>query len=203
VVKGDTLGKIAKQHSVTVQELRQWNSMQGDLIEVDQALVVGVANWPTFSRDSAEISPTPTPDQQKIRKRKSGGPATQEGTADFPPLVMPREKNCLAGPDGSALNEDEQMMASQGLSRQQVRQSMHAFFPQLARCIEGDWPSGTVMLDMNVACSGRVSSIRVDNDGGLEPTLVNCLQQTLSYTPFPAHQLPDGMDFQYPVLFSQ
>ncbi len=41
VVRGDTLGRIAKRESVSVDDLRGWNGVTGDLIEVDQVLALG------------------------------------------------------------------------------------------------------------------------------------------------------------------
>ena len=38
VVRGDTLTRIAKAHDCSVDELRQWNGIKGDLIEVGQVL---------------------------------------------------------------------------------------------------------------------------------------------------------------------
>ena len=43
VVRGDTLGRIARQQDCTVAELRAWNGIEGDLIEIGQVLVVGEA----------------------------------------------------------------------------------------------------------------------------------------------------------------
>ena len=38
VKRGDTLSRIAKTHGVTVEELRMWNGISGDLIEVGQQI---------------------------------------------------------------------------------------------------------------------------------------------------------------------
>ncbi len=40
VRRGDTLAKIASRHGVTVAELKSWNGLSSDLIEVDQVLVI-------------------------------------------------------------------------------------------------------------------------------------------------------------------
>ena len=41
VVSGDTLFSLARRYNVTVAQLRQWNSLQSDVIRVGQVLVVG------------------------------------------------------------------------------------------------------------------------------------------------------------------
>ena len=38
VVRGDTLGEIATAYGVTVDDLRTWNHIQGDLIEVGDVI---------------------------------------------------------------------------------------------------------------------------------------------------------------------
>ena len=40
VVSGDTLSKIAQAHSVSVDDLRRWNHLHGDILRVGQELVV-------------------------------------------------------------------------------------------------------------------------------------------------------------------
>ncbi|MCT6923351.1 C40 family peptidase [Metasolibacillus sp.] len=40
VQKGDTLTKIAKEHEVTVEQLKQWNNLKADAIFINQKLVV-------------------------------------------------------------------------------------------------------------------------------------------------------------------
>ena len=62
---------------------------------------------------------------------------------------------------------------------------------------------GTLGLSITVACTGRVATVRVTDDGGLDASLVSCITDTLRYAPFPAHDLPDGETFGYPMVFSQ
>lgn len=40
VQKGDTLTKIAKNHSITVSQLQKWNNLKNDIIYVNQKLIV-------------------------------------------------------------------------------------------------------------------------------------------------------------------
>ncbi|MDE2497439.1 MAG: LysM peptidoglycan-binding domain-containing protein, partial [Xanthomonadaceae bacterium] len=41
VVSGDTLSKIARKRSVSVDDLRKWNGLHGDMLKVGQVLKVG------------------------------------------------------------------------------------------------------------------------------------------------------------------
>ena len=53
------------------------------------------------------------------------------------------------------------------------------------------------------AATGGLAQVRVQDDGGLDASLVTCVSDTLRYAPFPAHDLPDGETFGYPMVFSQ
>lgn len=44
VISGDTLSKIARKHSVSVEDLRKWNNLHGDTLRVGQVLKVSVPN---------------------------------------------------------------------------------------------------------------------------------------------------------------
>ena len=79
---------------------------------------------------------------------------------------------------------------------------MDAFLPTVQRCIEGDWPEGTVQLSITVACTGRVARVVVADGGGLPDSLTRCIADTVRYAAFPAHDLPDGETFTYPMRFS-
>ena len=46
VARGDTLFVIAKAHGVTVDDLRRWNGIEGDRIEVGQVLRIEVEDPP-------------------------------------------------------------------------------------------------------------------------------------------------------------
>ncbi|HCH65329.1 MAG: hypothetical protein CL927_04555 [Deltaproteobacteria bacterium] len=200
VVRGDTLSKLARKHHTTVAELKAWNALESDLIEVGQPLVVayigGTAPTPT-----ADASASSAP--QKQRRRIPTTPPGPAAAHSVGALSMPPEQSCLAGPELVDGGDDPAFAGSAGLSRAQVRSAMNAFLPTLQRCITGDWPSGTLDLSITVACTGRVSTVRVQNDGGLDASLVTCIQDTLRYAPFPAHDLPDGETFGYPMVFSQ
>lgn len=94
------------------------------------------------------------------------------------------------------------MVSSAGLSRAQITSSMDGFLGNLSGCVTGDWPSGRATYELTVACTGRVSRVALTDGGGLAPGLVSCVSDMLRYVPFPAHDLPDGETFVYPVQFS-
>ncbi|MBT3219908.1 MAG: LysM peptidoglycan-binding domain-containing protein, partial [Proteobacteria bacterium] len=181
VVKGDTLYQIAMDHAVTVDELREWNEIKGDLIEVDQILLVWRGSIET-SKPAVEV----TPASPVVTSRKK--PA---GRAD---LVMPQEKPCLAGPSMDDLDQDEGWLGSEGLSHNQIASSMGAFVHQVLPCISTGSadPVAELELEFTVACTGRVKQIVVVESGDWSPEVSDCVTETLKYTPFPAHDLPSG-----------
>lgn len=193
VVRGDTLFVIARDHGVTVDDLRAWNGIEGDRIEVGQILRIHVAEAP------AEAAPT----RRRASGRTARGGAATSGTADAAPLVMPPEKPCLAGPALDDLQAEEGAVASAGLSYAEVDAAMDAFVGRTLRCVpEGSAPEGRLHAAVTVACTGRVARVEVVDAGGLPPEMVSCVRETLGYVPFPAHDMPDGYTFEYPLTFA-
>lgn len=186
VVRGDTLSLIARAHGVTVAELKGWNQLEGDLIEIGQVLLI----WPT----AAGSAPSPG---------RSGPRPDRGGTPDRPRLELPPPKPCLAGPhlDGTA---DEAMAASEGLSHEQVSAAMNGFLPNVLPCLDGvdPAPAEALRLAIRVGCDGRVASIDVADAGDWSSEPARCVVDLLRYAPFPAHGLPDGDRFEFPLRYS-
>lgn len=195
VEKGDTLSAIARRYGVTLDELRQANDLSGDLIEIGQVLVIPGATEPTAG----------TPSGKKKGSRTAQAPAGGTAAPPVAGLKLPPEQPCLSGPTDAELAGDEPgMVGSAGLERAQVKAAMDAFLGRLSPCAEAEpsWPVGTARLEITVACTGRVASVQVEDSGGLSASLLGCVQQTLRYAPFPAHDMPDGYTFAYPLRFS-
>ena len=207
VEKGDTLYAIAKRYDVTIAHLREWNAIDGDLIEVGQELIV----WPQLA-DAPATKGTRTTgggERGRIRSGRVGGSAAltvDPGGSDLP-LVMPRAEPCKEiGADaveGGAPEDEPEFIAARGLETSQLRVAMNAFIPSLYRCApEGGMPSGRLNLELTVGCNGLVSDVTVLDDGGLPSDMVGCVTETLKYADFPAHDMPDGYTFGYPLNFS-
>ena len=189
VIRGDTLFKIAQAHGVSVDELRGWNDIDGDLIEVDQVLVV----WPGL----VEAPPTRGAGGRRSRHPTGEAPTSSRG------LSLPAELPCLLGPDEADLTGEEQMVGSRGLSRGQITTAMGPFLPIALQCTpEGTTPSGRMLTEIRVACTGRVAEVRVLDHGEFPEDMVQCIADVLGYVAFPAHDLPDGETFQYPLTIS-
>ncbi len=197
VVKGDTLFVIARDHGVTVEQLREWNGISGDLIEVGQVLEI---------RTLAGAPDTPKV-AKKSRKRKkiaASAVSAAEGTAEAPALVMPEAQACLSGPELDQLSEEEQMIGSAGLTTDQVRGAMNAFVSNTLSCISGadDFPEEALLMEITVGCDGVVSEVSVLDRGDWSGDVASCVSDVLTYAPFPAHDLPGGEVFQYPLRFT-
>ncbi|TFD97039.1 LysM peptidoglycan-binding domain-containing protein [Jeotgalibacillus sp. R-1-5s-1] len=61
VKSGDSLSKIALNHGVTVQQIRQWNALSGDLIFTGQKLKLNAAQPSQPSQPAPAPAPKPTP----------------------------------------------------------------------------------------------------------------------------------------------
>ncbi|TNE84112.1 MAG: LysM peptidoglycan-binding domain-containing protein [Deltaproteobacteria bacterium] len=186
VVRGDTLGKIAKTYDVSVDDLRRWNGIDGDLIEVGQVLLIHATGT------------VEAPSPRKRARRPTPGSPPEAPKQDT--LVRPKPKPCLSGPTGEGL-ADEGAVASTGLSYAQIKSSMDAFVPHTLRCVP-EGTSGRLETKIVVGCNGTVSAVEIGATGGLPAEVVACVKDTLTYAEFPAHALPDGEVFDYPLTFS-
>lgn len=183
VVRGDTLSKIARARGCTVDQLRGWNGIEGDLIDVGQQL----AWFP--DRCTGAAAPAP-------RERAPARPAPSAAG-----LTMPPEKPCLEGPDPDGVGEHG-MAASEGLSQAQASKALGGFVHHVLPCIDGASPTTALDLELVVACTGRVAEVRVDSRGDWPAGVADCVADTLRYTPFPAHGLPDGDLVRYPLRYT-
>ena len=188
VVRGDTLFEIARDHGVSLDDLRTWNGIEGDDIDVGQVLEI----WTT----AAPAAPAPA---SAPRSKKRPSTTAPPGRAE---LEMPEEKPCLDGPALSG-TADQQMAASEGLSHAQVKAAMNAFLPNVLPCIaEADAaPIQPLRLDFVVGCNGRVKSVYAADRGDWSPDLSQCVTDVLQYAAFPAHALPDGDSFTFPLTY--
>lgn len=199
VQRGDTLWKISKQHGVSIDEIKAANGLSGDTIDIDQVLIIPTEGAPA----AVAARPSRPRPGSGGGQRSSGGGGSVSATSSSGGLVMPAEKPCLSGPTEVEDGGDEpSMVSSAGLSRGQIKAAMDGFLGKLGRCVDGDWPVGEATVEITVACTGRVSQVVVTDRGTLPGELLGCIQETLRYAPFPAHDLPDGETFGYPLRFS-
>ncbi|MDP2316418.1 MAG: hypothetical protein Q8P41_26205 [Pseudomonadota bacterium] len=108
------------------------------------------------------------------------------------------EKACLPPPSDVG---PEDMVASAGLDPGDVRTVMRAASQTSLACF-GDSPSVTLRLSILVACTGVVAKVDVEDDGGASPEVQDCIQEALRAAEFPAHALPDGDRFEYPLRYT-
>lgn len=126
--------------------------------------------------------------------------AEQDGVAGTAPqLTMPASQECVQG----LFADDPEFAVFDGLSVDQIGNSMDAFIPSLFRCVEqGVKLRGLAELEVAVGCDGRVQEIRVDRVENLSESVLSCVLETMRYASFPAHDTPDGVNFLYPMQFS-
>lgn len=115
-------------------------------------------------------------------------------------LPRPAAKACKSGPTDFA---GEGMAAATGLTAGQVQMTMTPFIRYTTRCIpRGSTGRAQITTSLTVGCNGRVISATVIDSGGLPPAVTQCIATTLKSAPFPAHDMPAGYVFQYPIHYS-
>lgn len=136
-------------------------------------------------------------------KTETMGAIIPDGPFRPPRLSKPAAKRCLSQPSGANLG-DNGVAAGQGLTTTQIKSVLTAFVRQTRACI----PSGTsgrftVRVELDVGCNGVVAGSRVVSASPSVPdALSRCVADTLHFASFPAHDLPDGATFQYPINFA-
>ena len=62
---------------------------------------------------------------------------------------------------------------------------------------------GSFQVDLEIVsgCDGRVSQVWTQNGGGLPERVTACIEETVRQASMPAHDLPDGVTFSYPIVF--
>ncbi len=191
VVRGDTLFVIARDHGVSLDELKQWNELDGDLIEVGDVLRI-------YGHQDGIIAGSTRNTKGRKKRRSSKSSASPTG-GDEVVLPTPRAHKCLAGPSGDGLG-DEGAVASVGLSREQVKQGMNGIINFTLRCVPPT--TGRVVTDITVGCNGLVTDVTIDSSGPYDQAAIDCIIDTIEHAQFDAHQLPDGMNFGYPLVFN-
>jgi len=104
---------------------------------------------------------------------------------------------------GAPSSDDEiEVDSAGGLSAEQVVSALEPVLPRAARCApRGARLSAVLSTYITVASTGRVAAVEVDDRDGLPAPMVECVRQVLLGTRFPAHQLPEGFEFGYPIRF--
>ncbi len=144
---------------------------------------------------SVLLSPPPS---SRRGVRIMGSLATTQG------LQRPQPKACLSGPGAADVAADDRaMVASAGLDAQQVTGAMRSFVHHVLPCLRGETPTETLDLRITVACTGVVSEVTWSDRGDWSTEVAMCVADTLSYASFPAHDLPDGETFEYPLRFTK
>ena len=212
VVAGDSLSAIAGRKGCSVAQLRSWNGISGDLIEVGQQLWVGPA---ALQRDSSDVllpvTASPPKRRSPTRARRPSAASTGSAGLDlpvqpaavasepsWPALTLPAARPCLAaetGADGGAIGR------SQGLDGEQVAAAARAFQEQTLRCYR-DWPraEGEVQLRLLLGCNGRVRSSTVHRDGTGQAGFAACVAGAMAFAPFPVHAR-DEVEVVVPLYF--
>lgn len=138
----------------------------------------------------------------KVLGHKQTGVHGDTSTIRVPRLSQPSPKRCLSGPSATDLKSDDGYLTSKGLTASQVRSGMARIVRYTLQCFpRGTRGSHTVTVEVTAGCDGLVDNVWLANSGGLPAPITSCITQTVGYASFPAHDLPDGALFQYPIQY--
>ncbi len=139
----------------------------------------------------ATVAPSSAPAAGRVKSTASFG--------------RPRAKKCLtpASIDLGGGDEMAAMRVGDGLDGAQISGAFKPYLSYLADCqpVDGDDHSGSVTFAISVGCNGLVASLEVADDSLYEPEMIACLEKRLEHVEFPAHDLEEGMYFEYPFIF--
>lgn len=195
VQSGDTLWGIARAHGVSVDQLRTWNRLSGDHLEVGDRLQVGPGG---ASLDDKPVAPVADASRRRKRSQRKTikAPAEPSG-AGADGLTMPAPEPCVAftGDPG-----DEGMVAPEGLTVAQARTALNGVLSDALSCMpDPDVDRIDLVFELVVGCDGVVSRVATLDSGAGSARYAACVAAVLSYADFPAHDLPDGDTITYPV----
>jgi hypothetical protein len=135
------------------------------------------------------------------RRQRHVGPQIPNTPVSAPRLAKPAAKRCLGGPSGT-IREDG-VAISQGLTAAQINAGMGQIARHVVRCFPAGTSGGFSMLvEITAGCDGRVSNVFVNSAGSVPANVASCVEQTLAFASFPAHAVPNGVEFQYPMKFT-
>ena len=248
---GEPIDQIAAVFGVSADDLRAWNGLEGDVIVMDQALVVWhrrTLEAPVAKAKKSNPKPRSAvePDILDVLDQETGldrelldmvgaltryGDLPQQGVhqttqrqgidaegmgeisravpekptklfasgpVKTPSLAKPLPKQCLPEPTYEQLTADDGVLSGTGLSKRQISSSMGGFIHHLRSCVpDGSYGEFALTARMTVGCDGRV--IDAEMDGPLPPAVGSCMESALQAAAFPAHDLPDGLTFEYPI----
>ncbi len=118
--------------------------------------------------------------------------------AEPPALTLPAPQECVQ----ALFADDPEFAVFEGLSVEQLRESIDAFIPTLHSCVpEGARLDGVAELEIVVACDGLVDSVSVERAEGMPDPVLSCVEDAMRYAAFPAHDMPGGVHFLYPMSF--
>jgi LysM repeat protein len=187
VQPGDTLYAISLKYGVTVDQLRSWNGLSGDLIEVGQVLSIH-GGAPEGSAGGAPVA---------VSGARLAAPP--EGSAKRAPrLTPPTPEPCVPFDKDPG---EEGIVMPDGLSHGQVKAALDAVLPEALYC-EGapEGASVDMVFTVTVGCDGVVDAVSASSE--VDRAFLDCVTDVIRHADFPAHDMADGMTFTYPVSAS-
>jgi hypothetical protein len=157
------------------------------------------AGWLEELRAAPSVAHACAPMPEVAPPDPAPAPAPREERPTRP--RRPAPKRCLGVAE---VEGDHGMAASEGLSAEEVSASMGSVFPRIARCVAAGSasPSGALLVRVHVSCRGTVDRVQVLDPADWPAEVVKCATERVRWAEFPAHGLPDGDIFEFPLSWS-
>ena len=112
-------------------------------------------------------------------------------------LPTPRPERCLTF---EADPEENEILAAEGLGYHEVQEGLRGVINHALRCTRPEGRDAIALtFDVTIGCDGIVSKMVTVDDDDAPEDYVQCVSDVIAKADFPGHDLPDGMEFTYPV----
>ena len=115
-------------------------------------------------------------------------------------LPTPQPERCLLF---EADPEEGEMLAPEGLTYAQVQSALNGVIQHALHC---ERPEGrdaiALTYDVMVGCDGVVTQVNTVDDDDTPESYTTCIAEVIAKADFDGHDLPDGMEFTYPLNVS-
>lgn len=197
------LGCSAPPPDDAAQFAIQFRSPTRYLLEPDDTLAGVAERWGVSEEDLASWNPgfADLEPGSVVLLHVPPGTTPREAPA---PTPAPRGRRSTPRSRCKAIRGDGDMVAAKGLSSGQIQGTIRKRFGRLSRCVPSSL-SGTyeAIVEIDVGCDGRVTNTYTISPGALSGNTMRCIERVFRSTRFPAHDMPDGMSFQYPLTFER
>lgn len=115
-------------------------------------------------------------------------------------IPTPQPERCLLF---DADPEEGEMLSPEGLTYAQVQSALNAVIQHALYCERPEGRDAVALTyDVMVGCDGVVTEVTNVDDDDTPESYTTCIAEVIAKADFDGHDLPDGMEFTYPLNVS-